>query len=203
MTMKMNNYEDKNSLELLFIDIEKCLESKSYLSALTVALIIPDMLGKLAYPNLEKVTDRYIQWFDDNVRNLTFGYLYSQNPLDMDSDSPKMNGQVCYALRCKLFHEGTNDIESKTTARINEFVLSFTDENDVMGDYAGREYEIEKRNLATGKTPETNYLYISCKGLCKEILEAAKLFYKNNPNLDYPKLRINNGGGKISKDWFI
>lgn len=201
--MNINNYIDKDSLGLLLDEIDKNIKSKSFLSALMMALTVPDILGKLAYPDVEKVTERYIRWFDENVRNIVFGYLYSNNPLDTDEASPKMNGTVCYTLRCKLFHEGINDIKDKKPMMINEFVLSLADEDYIMGDYAGKEYLFGKWNQETGEIPEINYLYISCKGLCKEIVEAAKTFIKNNPNLEYPKLRINNGGGKIDRFWFI
>ena len=200
----MNNYIDKNSLELFLDNIDKCLINKSFLPALTMALIIPDMLGKLAYPDLEKNKNRYIKWFDDNIRDIVFGHLRSQNPLDVSGDSPKLNGEVCYALRCKLYHEGINDIEEKTPSmHINEFVLSLADEDWVMGDYAGKDYIFSEWDPVTGKVPEVNYLYISCKGLCKEIVEAAKVFVRKNPDLDYPTLRINQGGGKINSDWFV
>lgn len=199
---RMNNYTDKNSLELLFDEIEKNIKSKAFLSALIMSLTIPDMLGKLAYPELDKVTDRYIKWFDENVRDSTFGYLYSENPLGINDFGPKMCGEVCYALRCKLFHEGVNDIKDKTKARINEFVLSFADEDFVRGNCSGRDYEFDKYDPATNTCPEINYLYISCKGLCKDIIMAAKAFYKDNPDLDYPRLRINQGHGRARNIWF-
>ena len=198
---RFHNYCDVSSLELLIDEIEKSIEAKSYLAAFHMALSIPDMLGKLAYPKFNG--NKYIKWFDENVRNIIFGYLYSKNPLDMDDKSPKMNGIVCYALRCKLFHEGINDIEKKTPMQINEFVLSLTDEDYVMGEYAGKDYLFEQWNPETGEVPEINYLYISCKGLCREIVEAARTFIKNNPGLDYPTLRINKGGGKTNRFWFI
>ena len=197
---RINNYRDVSSLVLIIGEIEKAIETKSYLAALHMALSIPDMLGKLAYP--KSVKDKYIKWFDENVRNITFGYLYSENPLGVSDDGPKMCGEVCYALRCKLFHEGVNDIKTKTKVRINEFVLSFTDEDFVRGNYAGKDYEFDKYDSETNTCPEINYLYISCKGLCKEIVMAAKAFYKNHPDLDYPKLRINQGHGKVSDIWF-
>lgn len=197
---KVHNYTDANSLELLIKEIEKAIDAKSYLAALHMALSIPDMLGKLAYPKFNG--GKYIKWFDDNVRNITFGYLYSENPLGISDDIPKMCGEVCYALRNRLFHEGTNDIETKTKARINEFVLSFTDEDFIRGKYAGKDYKFDKCNPETDTCPEINYLYISCKGLCKEIVMAAKEFYKNNPDLDYPKLSINQGRGKVNDIWF-
>ena len=46
---RFNNYVDKNSIELFIDEIEKNIESKNYLSALHLALSIPDMLGKIAY----------------------------------------------------------------------------------------------------------------------------------------------------------
>ena len=195
---KYHNYTDINSLELLINEIEIAINAKSYLSALHMALSIPDMLGKIAYPTFDG--NKYIKWFDENVRDIIFGYLHSKNPLSIDG-GPKMCGEVCYALRCKLFHEGVNDITAKTTERINEFVLSFTDEDYVKGSYAGKDYEFDKWDPDSNIVPETNYLYISCKGLCKEIVVAAKEFYRNNPNLDYPKLRINQGHGRISDIW--
>lgn len=199
---KYHNYRDVNSLELLINEVENAIDAKSYLAALHMALSIPDMLGQLAYPDLDKVIDRYIKWFDENVRDITFGYLYSENPLGISDYGPKMCGEVCYALRCKLFHEGVNDIKDKTKAKINEFVLSFTDEDFVSGNCSGRDYEFDKYDPAKNTCPEINYLYISCKGLCKDIIMAAKVFYKNNPDLDYPRLRINHGHGKVNDIWF-
>ena len=196
---RFHNYHDTSSIELLISEIEKTIEAKLYLAALHMALSIPDMLGKLAYPKFNG--NKYIKWFDENVRSITFGYLYSENPLGISDDGPKMCGEVCYALRCKLFHEGVNDIKARTKVRINEFVLSFTDEDFVRGNYAGKDYEFDKYDPKTNTCPEINYLYISCKGLCKEIVMAAKAFCKNNPDLDYPKLRINKGHGKVSDIW--
>lgn len=196
---RMNNYTDKNSLELLFDEIEKNIKSKAFLSALIMSLTIPDMLGKLAYPELDKVRDRYIKWFDENVRNL-FGLLYSDD-FYKKMDSPRMCGEVCYQLRCKLFHEGVNDLEDKTG--INEFVLSVNDEDFVRGNCAGGDYLFDQWNPGTNEIPHVSYLYISCKELCSNITNAAKAFIENNPNLNYPKLRINYGGGRISDIWLI
>ena len=198
---KINNYQDVNSIELLIKEIENAINAKSYLSALYMSLSIPDILGKLAYKSFSG--NKYIKWFDENVRNIIFGYLYSENPLRESKDSPGIDGELCYALRCRLFHEGINNIETRTKARINEFVLSFTDEDFVRGNYSGKDYEFDKWDPETGIVPETNYLYVSCKGLCKEIVEATKEFCKNNPDLEYPKLRINHSSGKMSDVWFI
>lgn len=202
MNQSFNNYTDANSLDLLMQEIEKTIDNKCFIAALHMALSIPDMLGKLMYPKLDG-KQKYIKWFDDNVHDITFGYLYSDNPFGKSDGSPDINGEVCYALRCKFYHEGTNHVESKTKARINEFVLVINDKEYVMGDYAGIEFEFDKWDPKTNIVPFTKYLYVSCKGLVRAIIEAAKAFINSNPNLEYPKLRINNGGGKINDDWFV
>ena len=196
-----NNYEDIDSLQLMFDEIERSLEAKVYLAALHLALSIPDMLGKLAYPPSTK--NKYVKWFDDNVKDLIFGHLHSKNPLyEADDPSPRMSGEVCYAIRNKLFHEGTNDIEARTNARISEFVLSMGDEEWLFGNYSGVDYGFHKVNLKTGEVPKTSYLYVSCKCLCLEIIMAAKEFVNNNPNLKYQTIRINKGGGHFNSDLF-
>lgn len=47
---------------------------------------------------------------------------------------------------------------------------------------------------------QTQYLYIETKGLCVDLIEAAECFLENDPNLDFPKLKMNQGGGKFQKD---
>ena len=196
----MNNYTDKNSIELLIDDIQKSINNRNYLSALIMALIIPDALGKVNYPHLANNSeDRYIRWFDENVKDHIFGMLHSQ-PL-CECDTIRMTGVVCYKLRCKLFHEGKNDLKGKTD--IDEFVLSFDDEGFVHGDYAGREYDFRRYNPETGECPKIDYLYVSCKGLSLDIISAAKTFIINHPNLKYPTIRVNSGGGKINSLFFM
>ena len=192
----IKNYENKNSLELYISEIENNLENKNYISALHLALSIPDMLGKVAFPELSSTRKRYIKWFDENVRNINFGYLYSKEPFDVGEGFPKMSGIVCYALRCSMFHEGANDIvDSNDTCLINEFVLSLTDEDFVSGNTAGI---FPVRWNLDGTIDENKFLYVSCKGLCKELVAAAREYFKRNPNLVYPHIRINKYGGKSS-----
>ena len=188
----LNNFSDKNSLELFIDEIEKSIEAKNYLIALHMALTIPDMLGKIVYKHLN-VFERYKKWFDENVVETISGQLYSENPLTLPSDFPEMNGTVCYLLRCKFFHEGINDINCEKANSVDEFVLSFTDSDFVNGQSAG--YIAEECDNGE-KLYYNKYLYVSCKGLCKEIIYAAKAFMINNPNLKYPKIRVNSEGGK-------
>ncbi len=92
-----NNFFDKNTLDLLFTEIENNLNNKLFFSALIIALTVPDILGNCAYPELSGTghsQERYEKWFNANVRNL-FGLLYSDD-FYKDTDRPGMSGVVCY-----------------------------------------------------------------------------------------------------------
>lgn len=187
----MNNYRDVNSVLLFLDEIEKDLDSHRYLSALHLALSIPDILGKIEYPELKK-EHPYEEWFNNYMFNALFGLLYSDNRYS--SPEFKLDGKKCYSLRCKLFHEGKNELD------FDEFVLSFDDEGMVRGNYAGLNILYNPDDSIASKE---QYLYVSCKELCKDIVFSAKKYIEQNPDKKYPTLRINNGGGKIDSHWFI
>lgn len=193
----MENYVEINTVSELLNEIKLLLDGKRYLGALFLALTLPDSLGKLAYPSIDKVGERYIKWFDENVYNI-FGLLYSD---PFYSNSVHFDGKACYQLRCKLLHESTNDIAEKTG--IEEFVLGFNDQRFFTGGLSGNEYRFEEWTSGMDEVPQTLYLYVGVKEICTDVMEAAERFLANNPHLDYPKLKMNHGGGKFPKDLWI
>ena len=186
----MENYENQNSVELLLNEIDKSTEHKQYLIALFSALTVPDILGKVKYPNARGNEERYINWFNENIKDSFEAILGIENTV-------KMDGKACFRLRNALLHGGGNVLNSNP--KIDEFVLSFGDEDFVRGNYAGNYYSLDQWNPETGEAPQIKYLYISCKELCRKIVVAAREFIRNNPDLDYPTVRMNNGGGRINK----
>ena len=83
-------------------DIRKALEVKAYLSALSLALTLPDICGKLECPDEQKVGVRYSKWFDNYVSNWF-------NPPNEDR-FPQFTGELCYKLRCAFLHAGNTEI---------------------------------------------------------------------------------------------
>lgn len=81
-------------------DIKRAVEAKAYLSALALALTIPDICGKLAYPTIPRVGERYIKWFDDYV---------SQFYGPPEKEYPQFTGEICYKLRCACLHAGNTE----------------------------------------------------------------------------------------------
>ncbi len=80
--------------EFFLASIEASLDASLHLPALTMALLIPDIIGQVEYSG-ESSSVRYPKWFDDQF----------QGTLIID-------GHACYALRCKLLHEASLDVTS-------------------------------------------------------------------------------------------
>lgn len=198
----MENFEKVDTYSILRSDILEMLKNELYLPALICALTIPDIFGMAEFPELDgsnkgDIGKRYSRWFNQNVRN-SMGLLYSDE--FYSKFSPKMDGQVCYQLRCKLLHEGTDDLEKNTG--INEFILVFNKEQFVRGNCAGNEPLYDTYDPNTGECKSNTYLYVSVVELCNGIINGADSYIKAHKDKQYSKIRFNNGGGKIPKDFF-
>lgn len=159
-----------NSIQVLINETKKCLKNECNLSALITALIIPDLCGKILYPD-DNNSQRYKKWFDKYIGN------YEQNPFDKekpkDEQLPYMNGEVMYKLRCAMFHEGSDDISSKIS--IDEFNLRF-----------GKSSVLESASISQRALPkETKIMHskvikwnINTYQICEKLIKAAELFLK-------------------------
>lgn len=81
------------------------LHAGDWYGALTTALTLPDICGRMETPN-EYSKPRYARWFTQWVEP-----LYT-----MGSSGKKhvfLSGNDCYALRCSLLHEGGENIEEQ------------------------------------------------------------------------------------------
>lgn len=100
-------------------DIKRAFEADAFLSAIALALTIPDMCGKRLYPDERKSSDRYIRWFDEymapNYPDVCTG---EADEVIACSDASAQYGTIpgryyfsgndCYQLRCVYLHEGSN-----------------------------------------------------------------------------------------------
>lgn len=111
-------------------DIYRSLDAGAYLSALALALTIPDTLAQICYPEMKgrgKVGERYARWIDEY-------YICRPEPSkEHDSESSRvlnnvidnLNGKVFFELRNSFLHSGSNDV-TKRMADL-DFELSFND----------------------------------------------------------------------------
>ena len=81
--------------------LKRCLHDENYTAALMMCLSIPDICGKLE--NQQISSTRYIYWFDR--------YMFSKY-------KTFLTGNDCYALRCAILHEGSQDISNQNKREI-------------------------------------------------------------------------------------
>lgn len=79
--------------------VEIALRSGNWYGALSLALTLPDVCGRLETPN-EGVGKRYMKWFK----------TYVQPKYTSQDGHVFLAGDDCYALRCSYLHEGSGDI---------------------------------------------------------------------------------------------
>jgi hypothetical protein len=89
------------------------LKSRNWYAALALALTIPDVCAALEAPNRRTNGEKYAAWFDEYL-----GAIYGQvNP---DFDEPCLTGGDCYALRCAVLHQTSDDVSEQRARRIFE-----------------------------------------------------------------------------------
>lgn len=111
----------------LIEEIDRALDNNLYIVALTNTLILPDICGKAAYPELG-TSQRYKKWYQEHIGQ------YEQCPKDKenDSDMPYLSADIVYSLRCSLLHEGNPNVDKKQ----NVFFRLIIDEKNMFGIYA-------------------------------------------------------------------
>ena len=84
--------------------IEISLNTQNWYSALALALTLPDICGKIDYPNLHRKSRlRYSKWFDM--------YVGEEYKMTIEGETITfLTGNDCFALRCSYLHEGSNKV---------------------------------------------------------------------------------------------
>lgn len=132
-------------------EIKAAKNHKLYRAALALALTLPDICGKVAFPSEVNNGKRYIKWFDDHV------YPICKVNVKID-----FNGESCYHLRCAVLHSGNLKLEKD---KIKDFHLSVY---DYSGGTGVDKFEDGKVNL-------------DVIILITNLVNVAEDFYKNSP----------------------
>ena len=118
-------------------EINESIDNKNYLSALTIALIIPDICCNYLG---EKRKYGYIKWFNKYVFRSYYDFPKNKEIKKLPKEKQdiykiKFNGYVCYALRCAILHSGNAYIQfknenDKVKAHIDEIELCVNEQSD-------------------------------------------------------------------------
>lgn len=149
-------------------EINTCLENKCYISALGMALTLPDICGKAKYPG-ERTSNRYRKWYKEYIE-------FREIPSGPHSEKmPYLSSDVVYSLRNCLLHQGTPGVEDEKIheerCKVDEFILIINDgvtsssiSRNEDGSIASRELEVDVRSL------------------CGKLTRAAERYYHENLN---------------------
>lgn len=162
-------------------EIRMALSHELHLSALALALTLPDTCGKAEYPNEKHNGIRYKNWCSQYVItdrcDSPYGY-----------DMPYLNEEIIYSLRNCLLHQSTPNVEQsrihESRCKVDKFELVITGENGANGDLSmvafGRDKHIVHRELK-----------IDISHLCCILCTAAEKYYKNSKaKFDFIKYSI-------------
>lgn len=96
--------------------ITESLNRQNWYAALTTALILPDICGRLEDPEKHSKA-RYVAWFREWLQPKYTSYIGPDR-----EEHVFLHGEDCYALRCSLLHEGASCIEEQRARRaLNDF----------------------------------------------------------------------------------
>lgn len=143
-------------------EVEATLKQGLYLVALNTALTFPDICGRIAYPELDGKKRRYVKWYEENIGK------DERSPEDKgDFKMPYTSGEIVYALRCSLSHEGNPSIRL-SDHNLASFKLLKT-KNILFARASSHIGDGEQRTIEIG-----------IWNLCFKLCCAAKSFYEEN-----------------------
>lgn len=87
--------------------IDKSLDEQNWYAALSLALMMPDICGKIDQPS-EASSKRYMTWV-----NKWFVPKYTSYVGTERREHVFLNEKDCYALRCSYLHAGSENITSE------------------------------------------------------------------------------------------
>jgi hypothetical protein len=105
-------------MESLTHALKSSLEQHNWYASVILALTLPDICGKIEFPD-EYSGARYKKWCK---KYLEPKYTRQIGPKRMGSIHTFLSGDDCYALRCALLHEGSDDItEQRARESLDRF----------------------------------------------------------------------------------
>lgn len=134
----------ETSIRARLDNVDRAFKAEAFLSAVSLALTLPDVCGSRLYPNNHS-RERYEKWFDKYVAD-----AYLDSGKSVDNRDVELNeiyqcyfcGADCYQLRCVYLHEGTNATHNdKKRTLYNVIQFRLFDDASVRCDHIGETWE--------------------------------------------------------------
>ena len=155
-----------NPIELLFKEMEKCLDSNLYIPSLFIGLSIPGIIASVLYPNLNRF-DGYVKVFRETYE----AYQPQESP-----GQPYICGELCYAVKESLLNTGTINIPNHIKDFDIEKVKLKTEKKKNLNIFTSCITTVTHANGLTSNSIEINVreFCIRLSEMCKELLKEHK-----------------------------
>ena len=178
-------------------EIEIAYKSGLYVSALSLALMLPDICSKAEYPNENFVGVRYKKWFNEYMGD------YEKSPIEDGIPTPYLSGEVVYSLRCKVLHSGTPNIETdkihNDDCKVDRFIINtnYADSNSSVGSCSMLICDSENNIYHKSFT-------LNLHDFCKKITRIAKSYYRSNKEkFDFIEYELVHSDGQVVHDFML
>jgi hypothetical protein len=146
----------EGGMDRFFQSIERSLDTANWYAALAVALMVPDVCARMEHGKTSG--KRYKEWFDKYVKPRYTGTL------PVLGEHVFLTGGDCYAFRCSLLHEGTEDISDQQAKEVLErFRFELPDQN----------------NNVRHCCQEDKVLILQVRHFCRDIINGAKSWLRD------------------------
>ena len=138
--------------------IEKSLAEGNSYAALSLALALPDICANVCSPSAGS-QKRYVKWYNQ--------FMLPKYIRHIGADKKEhifLRGEDCYALRCALLHEGTNNI---TDQRAQEALDSFN-------------FVVPPDGWTVHMNQDGNALQLQVDVFCRDICSSVHLFISSS-----------------------
>jgi hypothetical protein len=98
-------------MQSLIDAVRGCCTQGNWYAALYVALTMPDICGKLEDPTATHSGPRYKRWFDKYLAPI-------YTPDFPEPGFQYLTADDCWALRCSLLHDGSDEISAQRARRV-------------------------------------------------------------------------------------
>lgn len=102
-------------MKSIIASVELSLQTENWYSALIVALTLPDIAGKIEYPDESSSSKRYANWFE---RYCGSKYIFEVPSTKFETLS--LSGFGCYALKCAFLHEEKSEVSDEKKRQVSE-----------------------------------------------------------------------------------
>lgn len=157
-------------VDQIILEIRTALSQGLHLSALALALTLPDTCGRAEYPDATGNGSHYRKWCSQYV-------IKDRCDSPYGCDMPYLSEEIIYSLRNSLLHQSTPNVEQskirEERCKVDKFELVISGKDSVNGDLSMVSYDKEMHIVH-------RELKVYVSHLCYILCAAAEDYYKNN-----------------------